>query len=64
LRATVANFVERVDFLFKRGGRMTEEGSFTQHCLTLLSTGQLQVLGQGKQRVLPSPSNAEAENAS
>ena len=47
LHATVADFVKRVAFLFKQGGRMTVESSFTQHCLTLLSTGQLQVLEQG-----------------
>ena len=62
LHATVEDFAKRVDFLFKQGGRMTVESSFTQHCLTLLSTGQLQVLEQGKQRVLPSPSNEEVEN--
>jgi hypothetical protein len=48
LHATVADFVKRVDLLFKQGGRMTVESSFTQHCLTLLSTRQLQVLEQGK----------------
>jgi hypothetical protein len=57
LHATVANFVERVDFLFKRGGCMTVESNFTQHCLTLLSTRQLQVLERGTYRVLPSPSD-------
>jgi hypothetical protein len=61
MRVIVANFVERVDFLVKRGGCMTVESSFTQHCLTLLSTGQLQVLEPGKQRALPSPSNEEVE---
>ncbi len=50
LHATIANFVERVDFLFKRGGRMPVESSFAQHCLTLLSTRQLQVLEQGTYR--------------
>ena len=55
VHATVANFVERVDFLFKRGGRMTVESSFSQQCLTLLSTGQLQVLENGTYRALPSP---------
>ena len=40
---------------------MTVESSFTQHCLTLLSTGQLQVLEQGTHRVLPSPSNQEVQ---
>ena len=44
LHATVANFVERVHFLCKRGGCMTVESSFVQHCLALLSTGELQVL--------------------
>ena len=39
LHATVDKFVERVGVLFKRGGRMTVESSFAQHCLTLLSTG-------------------------
>ena len=62
LRATVEDFVKRVYFLFKQGGCMTVEGSFTQHCLTLLSTGQLQVLEQGAQRALPSPRNEEVEN--
>ena len=55
LHATVGNFVERVDFLFKRGGCMTVESSFTQHCLTLLSSGQLQVLEHDTHRVLLSP---------
>ena len=41
---------------------MTVESSTTHHCLTLLSARQLQVLEQGKQRVLPSPSNDEVEN--
>ena len=31
LHATIANFVERVDFIFKRGGCMTVESNFTQH---------------------------------
>ncbi|MFM7980229.1 MAG: hypothetical protein ACKPKO_13020, partial [Candidatus Fonsibacter sp.] len=44
MHATIATFVARVDFLCKRGGCITVESSFTQHCLTLLSTGQLQVL--------------------
>jgi hypothetical protein len=61
LHTTVANFVERVEFLFKAGGCMTVESSFTQHCLTLLSTGQLQVLEQGAHRVLLSPSNQEVQ---
>ena len=61
LHATVANFVERVDFLFKRGGCMTAESSFTQHCLTLLSTGQLRVLEKGTYRALPSPSDQEVQ---
>jgi len=56
-------FVERAVFLFKRGGRMTVESSFTQHCLALLSTGQLQVLEQGTYRVLPSPSDQELQSA-
>ena len=59
LHATVANFVERVDFLLKRGVCMTVESSFTQHCLTLLPTGQLQALERGTYRVLPSPSDQE-----
>ena len=59
LHATVEKCVERVDFLFKRGGCMTVESSFTQHCLTLLSTGQLQVLEQGTHRALQSQSNQE-----
>ena len=54
-------FVERVDFLFKRGGCMAVESSFTQHCLTLLSTGQLQVLEQGTYQVLPSPSDQKVQ---
>ena len=61
MHATVANFVERVDFLFKRGGRMTVESCFTQHCLTLLSAGQLQVLEQCTYRVLPSPSDQDVQ---
>ena len=47
LHATIANFVERVYFLFNRNGCMTLESNFTQHCLTLLSTRRLQVLEQG-----------------
>ena len=38
---------------------MTVESSFTQHCLTFLPTGQLQVLEQGTYRALPSPSDQE-----
>ena len=52
LRATVANLVDRVDFLFNRGGCMAVESSFTPHCLALLTAGQLQVLEQGTHRVL------------
>ena len=48
-------------FLFKQGGRVTVESSFTQHCFALLSTGQLQVLERGAHRVLPSPRNQEVE---
>ena len=40
---------------------MTAESNFTQHCLTLLSTRQLQVLEQGTYRVLPSPSDQEVQ---
>ena len=40
---------------------MTVESSFTQHCLTLLSTRQLQVLEQGTYRVLPSPRGQEVQ---
>ena len=61
LQATYANLMERVDFLFKLGGCMTVESNFTQHCLTLLSTRQLQVLEQGTYRVLPSPSDQEVQ---
>jgi hypothetical protein len=61
LHATIANFVEPVDFLCKRGGRMAVESSFTQHCLTLLSTRQLQVLERGTYRVLPSPSDQQVQ---
>ncbi|MFM7977963.1 MAG: hypothetical protein ACKPKO_01495 [Candidatus Fonsibacter sp.] len=61
LHAAVATFVQRVEFLFKRGGFMTVESSFTQHCFTLLSTGQLQVLEQGTCPVLQSPSNQAAQ---
>ena len=61
LHATIANFVERVDFLFNRGGCMTVESSFAQHCLSLLSTGQLQVLARGTYRALPSPSEQEVQ---
>ena len=53
--------MERVDFLFKRGGRMTVESSFAQHCLSLLSTRQLQVLEHGTYRVLPSPGDHEVQ---
>ena len=63
LRDTLANFVKRVDFLFKRGGCMTVESNFTQHCLTLLSTMQLQVLEQGTYRVLPSPSDQQVQTS-
>ena len=40
---------------------MTVESSFTQHCLTLLSKEQLQVLEQGTYRVLPSPSDQKVQ---
>ena len=40
---------------------MTVDSNFTQHCLTLLSTRQLQVLEQGTYRVLPSPSDQEVQ---
>ena len=53
--------VERVYFLFKRGMCITVESNFTQHCSTLLSTGQLQVLEQGTYRVFPSPSTQEVQ---
>ena len=36
LHAIVATFAQRVDFLCKRGGRMTVESGFEQHGLTLL----------------------------
>ncbi|MFM7985033.1 MAG: hypothetical protein ACKPKO_37510, partial [Candidatus Fonsibacter sp.] len=61
LHATVTNFVERVYCLFKRGGFMAVESSFTQHCLTLLLTGQLQVLEKDTYRVLPSPREHEVQ---
>ena len=40
---------------------MTVESNFTQHCLTLLSTMQLQVLEQCTYRVLPGPSEQEVQ---
>ena len=40
---------------------MPVESSFTQHCLTLLATGQLQALEQGTYRALPSPSDQEVQ---
>ena len=36
LHATDADFVKRVDLLFKQGGRMPVESSFAQRCLRLL----------------------------
>ena len=40
---------------------MTVDNSFTQRCLTLLSTGQFQVLERGTYRVLPSPSDQQVQ---
>lgn len=63
LHSTVAHYMDRLDYLFKRGGCMTVENSFVQHCLSLLDAGQLQVLPHseraGGHRVLARPS-AEA----
>ena len=61
LHATFATFVERVEFLFKRGGCITFEINFTQHCLTLLSTRQLQVLEKDAYRVLPIPRDQDVQ---
>ena len=47
--------------LLERDGCMTVESNFTQHCLTLLSTRQLQVFEQGAYRVLPRPSDQEVQ---
>ena len=55
LHSSVGDFVERVRMLFKEGGCMTMEHSFTQHCMDLLASGQLQMLprsGGGQHRVL------------
>jgi hypothetical protein len=60
LHATVAGFLARVDFLFKRGGCMAVEHSFVQNCMNMLSRGQIQVLPHsekgGPGRVLVKPS--------
>jgi len=62
LHASVGDFVERVRMLFKEGGCMTVEHSFTRHCVQVLASGQLQMLpqsGGGQHRVLGQPSEAE-----
>ena len=60
LLSTVEAFTERVDYLFNQGGCMTVENSFTQHCMSLLGSGQLQVLPRsekdGEHWVLGRPS--------
>jgi hypothetical protein len=55
LHSSVGDFVERVRMLFKEGGCLTMEHSFTQHCTNLLASGQLQMLphsSAGQHRVL------------
>ncbi|MFM7983302.1 MAG: hypothetical protein ACKPKO_28670, partial [Candidatus Fonsibacter sp.] len=61
LHATIATFVERVEFLFKRGGCIAVESNFTKHGLTLRSTRQLQVLEKSTYRALPSPRHQEVQ---
>ena len=60
LHSTVAGFVERVDYLFKRGGCMAVQSSFVQSCMSMLDAGQVQVLPHsekaGQSRVLGKPS--------
>jgi hypothetical protein len=60
LHCTVADFLGRLDFLFKQGGRMTVEDSFVRDRMSLLSAGQVQLLPHstkaGQLRVLGPPS--------
>ena len=62
LHSSVGDFVERVRMLFKEGGCLTMEHSFTQHCTNLLASGQLQMLphsSAGQHRVLGPASEDE-----
>jgi hypothetical protein len=62
LHSSVGDFVERVRMLFKEGGCLTMEHSFTQHCTNLLASGQLQMLphsSAGQRRVLGQASEDE-----